>query len=75
MQSPFLEEDPNTEMTRRGLRVAENEKRDSVTAEYERRALESGETEEILDDIAYPEGDDAEGGDPELSAIKNDPSA
>lgn len=74
MAPPYADDDLDVELTRKGLGVAENEKRDSVTDEYERQALESGDTEEALDDISYPEGESASSGDPEISAIKEDRS-
>jgi hypothetical protein len=69
MVLPYIDEDPNLAMTRKGLRVAENERPDSVTAVSEKQALESGDTEEALDDTSYPKGD-SRWGDPELSAVK-----
>lgn len=69
MSPPYVDEDPNAEMVEKGLRVAENERRDLMTEEYEDEAVRSEDSEEALDDIEYPEGgahDEA----PEISAMK-----
>ncbi len=74
MAPPYVDEDPNRAMVEKGMRVAENEKRDAVVDSYESAAAQSDEPEEALDDIEYPKGAD-EGSDPELSAIREDESA
>lgn len=73
MAPPYVDEDPNLELTRRGLRVAENEKRDSMTEEYERQAVAGDNTDEALDDIAYPEGGETRHENPEPSVVRGDP--
>ena len=69
MAPPYVDDDLNMELTERGMRVAENEKRDAVTGRDEAGAAESPESEAALDDIAYPEGD-AEAVSPEQSAMR-----
>ncbi|MBC7980976.1 MAG: hypothetical protein H7Y36_10480 [Armatimonadetes bacterium] len=71
MAPPYVNENPNIELTEEGLLVAEDEKRDSVTESYEAEAFESDEVEETLDDIAYPE-QLPDTGSPELAAIRED---
>lgn len=68
MAPPYVDEDPDMESVRQGLRVAEDEKRDAVTDEYEAEARVSGSEEESLDDISYPKGEPS-AGNPELDAI------
>lgn len=68
MAPPYVDENPNVELVEKGMRIAENEKRDAVTDTYEEQALESEETTAALDDIAYPEGS-ADTVAPEISAI------
>lgn len=71
MAPPYVDEDPNAEMVKKGLDVAENEKRDAVVDSYESAALSSDEPEAALDDINYPKAADPSAT-PELSAIKED---
>lgn len=70
MAPPYVDDDLNMELTERGLRAAENERRDMVTDGYETGAVDSPEREEALDDISYPDGD-AETESPELSAMRD----
>jgi len=72
MAPPYVDENPNLEMTELGLRIAENEKRDAVRDGYEEDALSSDETEESLDDISYPDGDGSDIAS-EISATKENP--
>ena len=69
MAPPYVDDDPNQEMVEKGLRIAENEKRDAVTDSYEKEALSSDDSQESLDDIAYP-GTSDNTGSPELSAMR-----
>lgn len=71
MSPPYVDEDPNQEMTDLGMEIAEDEKRDLATDEYESEALSSEDPEEALDDIDYPEGNN-ETVEPELSAMHED---
>ena len=71
MAPPYVDDDPNMELTEQGMRAAENERRDEVTGGYEAAATQSSESDEALDGISYP-GGDAETGSPELSAMKED---
>ena len=68
MAPPYVDEDPYLDSVRQGLKVAEDEKRDAVTDEYEEQARASANEEESLDDISYPKGN-ASGSSPELDAI------
>lgn len=69
MAPPYVDENPYLEMTEKGLRIAENEKRDAVTDAYETDALLADDTEESLDDISYPTGESTNQA-PEISAMK-----
>jgi hypothetical protein len=69
MSPPFVDDDMNIELIEHGMRIAEDERRDTVTSGYEEEALDSSDTDEELDDISYPKGD-GEADSPELSAMK-----
>lgn len=69
MAPPYVDDDNAIELTEMGMEVAENEKRDAVTREYEAEAIASDDPEEALDDIAYPKGGEA-GPSPELAAMR-----
>lgn len=71
MAPPYVDENPNVELTNRGMRIAENEKRDTITRGYEEAAVESDETEEALDDISYPAGGNSSKS-PEVRAMKEE---
>ncbi len=60
------------ELVERGLRIAENEKRDAVTDLYEDAALSSDEPQEALDDVNYPKGGTATSSPAELSALREE---
>ena len=68
MAPPYVDEDPYLDSVQQGLQVAEDEKRDAVTDEYEEQARGTANDEESLDDISYPGGNSA-ATDPELEAI------
>ncbi|MEP2775133.1 MAG: hypothetical protein ABJQ93_04245 [Luteolibacter sp.] len=71
MAPPYVDDDPTMELTEKGLRIAENEKRDAVTDAYESEALTGSDTEETLDDISYPRGAE-QPSEPELSAMRRE---
>lgn len=56
MAPPFVDENPEIDLVRQGLDVAEDEIRDAVADAYEADALRSDDPEESLDDIDYAEG-------------------
>jgi hypothetical protein len=60
MAPPYVDENLELEETERGVRAAEDERRDAVTQAYENEAMESEDPEEALDDISYPADDDSE---------------
>ncbi len=68
MAPPYVDEDINLESVRKGMRVAEDEKRDLVAENYEAEARMAEDSEDQLDDIDRTLED---GGDesPELAAI------
>lgn len=72
MAPPYVDDNPNMELVEKGLRIAENEKRDAVTASYEEAALSSENPQDALDDIEYPNADATTSTPAELSAMKED---
>ncbi len=65
---PWVNEDPNLAMVRRGLDLAEDEARDEVAGAYEESARASDDPAESLDDIDFSEAED-ESTPAELSAL------
>ena len=53
MAPPYVDDDPNMELTEQGMRAAENERRDEVTGGYEAAATQSSESDEALDGISF----------------------
>lgn len=51
MAPPYVDENPNLESVRLGMRVAENERRDLMADVYQEEARQGEDPSEALDDI------------------------
>lgn len=69
MAPPYVDDNLNKTLVEQGLEVAEDERRDAVTAIYEDIAQNEDDPEESLGDIDYSHGEELANGS-EVGAIR-----